>query len=225
MRLDAGQADALGDGKGIESEALERIFDAFDQGTAAVTRRYGGLGLGLAICKGLVGMHEGTICALSDGPGKGSTFVVELPAPSRSAELTEPQPNAMPPGRPAPIARTGCRILLVEDHESTAVMTARLLRTFGHAVTTANCVTCALKAFEHGTFDLVISDLGLPDGTGQELIRQLLAKRPVRGIALSGYGMEADIQQSVDAGFLEHLVKPINARQLEDAIMRVLGKE
>lgn len=211
-------------GKGIEPAALPSIFDAFEQGGLNITKRYGGLGLGLAICKGLVGMHNGSIHASSDGPGKGSTFVVELPAPP--SELEEPAPGSRGTAAAhASPASSGCHILLVEDHESTAVMTARLLRSFGHSVTTADRMQCALEKFAKGSFDLVISDLGLPDGSGQELIRQLLLQRPVKAIALSGYGMETDVQQSIQAGFLEHLVKPINVRQLQDAVARILGDD
>jgi CheY-like chemotaxis protein len=210
-------------GKGIERETLPRVFDAFEQGGSSVTKRYGGLGLGLAICKGLVGMHEGAIRASSDGPGKGSTFVVELPpAAGRDGEAAGQGCAAV--GAPAGVSERGYRILLVEDHESTAVMTARLLRSFGHQVTVADCVKCALERFAKEPVDLVISDLGLPDGSGHDLLRQLLAQRPVPAIALSGYGMDGDIQESTQAGFQEHLVKPINARQLGDSIDRVLGR-
>jgi CheY-like chemotaxis protein len=121
-------------------------------------------------------------------------------------------------------AAAGCHILLVEDHEATAVITTRLLRSVGHRVTIADCVRCAVQKFDDEHVGLLISDLGLPDGSGHELIRQLLAKRPIKGIALSGSGMEKDIQQSIQAGFMEHLVKPINPQQLEDALSRVLGR-
>ena len=210
-------------GKGIEAEVLPRVFEAFEQGDTGVTRRYGGLGLGLAICKGLVTMHDGSIRAASEGPGKGSTFVVELPMLESGVAGDAATVAVGSPG--AALVNRGQSILLVEDHESTAVMTARLLRSFGYRVTTVGCAKAALQAFAGGSFDLVISDLGLPDGSGQDLLREMLVRRAVRAIALSGYGMDSDVQESLRAGFREHLVKPINVQQLKDAIERVIGKE
>lgn len=208
-------------GRGIEKEVLDRIFGAFEQGGSSISRRYGGLGLGLAICQGLVAMHQGTISAFSEGAGKGSTFTVELP------------PAKVDPNRPeqgAPLSDqsrvqhpAACRILLVEDHESTARITTRLLRSLGHEVVTTDCVADALEKAKEAQFDLLISDLGLPDGSGHELLRKIRAFRPMAAIALSGYGMDHDLQQSIDAGFSEHLVKPINASQLEQTIARVTG--
>jgi CheY-like chemotaxis protein len=201
---------------------LTSIFNAFEQGGTQVTKRYGGLGLGLAICNGLVTMHDGSIHAASEGLGKGASFVVELPAPANGqmvAVLDAAGDEAAAP------TNGGCRILLVEDHDNAAVVTARLLRSFGHQVATADSMRTALASFDGGErFDLIISDLGLPDGTGHDLIRQILAQRRLPAIALSGYGMDSDLQRSAQAGFLEHLVKPVNARQLEDAIARALGK-
>jgi len=210
-------------GKGIAREALERIFDAFEQDGDAITQRYGGLGLGLSICRSLVALHQGTIAAFSDGPGKGSAFVVTLPparalppersdAPPSSAELTTGAPRAK------------SRVLLVEDHADTATVTAALLESFGHHVTTAGCVRDALDECERQAFDLIVSDLGLPDGSGFELLRSLSTKRPIRAIALSGYGMESDVRKSLEAGFTEHLTKPISADLLETAVSRALAQ-
>lgn len=210
-------------GRGIDKEALNRIFDAFDQGEPKITRRYGGLGLGLAICKGLIAMHEGSIRAESAGPGKGAVFTIELPLFAASQHGAAPNSQTEQTSGSA-FSGGGCRILLVEDHETTARITSRLLRSFGHHVTTAHCVKSAVEAFEHNFFDLLISDLGLPDGTGHELLQSLISKRPVKAIALSGFGMDNDLQKSTRAGFLEHLVKPINATQLEEAITRITGQ-
>lgn len=224
MRSEAGglRVEVKDTGKGIEPEVLERIFDAFEQGEATITRRYGGLGLGLAICKGLIGMHHGTIGASSDGAAKGSTFVVELPgAVGRSDAPVHPAVNA-----PLPVRQPldgHHRILLVEDHEATARVTAKLIESFGHQVSVAGSVRDAAEQFDRSDFDLVVSDVGLPDGSGQELLRMLQSRRPVKAIALSGYGMEEDLQLSREAGFLIHLVKPVDPGQLKQLITKLAG--
>lgn len=202
-------------GVGIDPEVLPKVFEAFEQGRSAVTREFGGLGLGLAICKGIVGAHGGKIWASSAGKGKGTTMTVELPA-------SEPAPVETKMAAPQEISGPGSlKILLVEDHEDTLRAMARLLRKLEHSVITATCVVDALDAADKNEFDLVISDLGLPDGTGLELMRSVLEKRPCKGIALTGYGMESDIDSTRQAGFNAHLTKPVNFQALASAIQRV----
>jgi PAS domain S-box-containing protein len=202
-------------GVGIDPEVLPKVFEAFEQGRSAVTREFGGLGLGLAICKGIVGAHGGKISAASAGKGKGTTMTVELPVSEAApveAKMAAPQEMAGP---------GSLKILLVEDHEDTLRAMARLLRKLEHSVITATCVVDALDAADKNEFDLVISDLGLPDGTGLELMRSMLEKRPCKGIALTGYGMESDIDSTRLAGFNAHLTKPVNFQALASAIQRV----
>jgi CheY-like chemotaxis protein len=115
----------------------------------------------------------------------------------------------------------GQRVLIVDDHHDTLLAMADLLEMMGYAVETADSVAAALRTVEGGRFDVVISDIGLPDGSGLDLMRQLLARTPVRGIALSGFGMEEDQRRSLEAGFSEHLTKPIDLQQLEQALLRV----
>jgi len=125
-------------------------------------------------------------------------------------------------------ATAKCEILLVEDHESSATITATVLRSFGHNVTVVGSVASALEQFEgdrQNPIDLVISDLGLPDGSGENLLQRLLARRPIKAIVVSGYGMESDVQKSAAAGFMAHLTKPINVTQLREAIARTLELE
>jgi CheY-like chemotaxis protein len=112
-------------------------------------------------------------------------------------------------------------ILLVDDHEDTLKAMSRLLRTLEHRVVTANCVQSALKAAIDHEFDILISDVGLPDGTGLDLMRELLSRRPIRGIALTGYGTDHDLAQTREAGFSAHLTKPIDFTALESAIRSV----
>jgi CheY-like chemotaxis protein len=109
-------------------------------------------------------------------------------------------------------------ILLVEDHEDSLYVMSRLLRKLEYRVTTATCVNAALEAAKADDFDLLISDVSMPDGTGLELMKELLVQRPIKGIALTGYGMESDIQRTREAGFQKHLTKPISFNDLEAAI-------
>lgn len=205
-------------GVGIPPEHLPRVFDAFEQGDLRTSRQFGGLGLGLAICKAVVDMHGGTIAAASDGAGKGASFTVEFPAISADA----PSPHVAQRSGKEP-ALGNPRILLVEDHGDTADVVSRLLRGSGYLVTVAGSIAAALKLAASQSFDVVISDLGLPDGTGYELMRQIRERHGIKGIALSGYGMEEDQRKSRDAGFIDHIVKPVNVAHLEAVIRRVIS--
>ena len=199
-------------GIGIERDALERIFDAFEQGGHAITRQFGGLGLGLAIAKRLVEMHEGSISAHSEGRSKGSVFRVLLPLTS-AVEIEEAKKTARA------VPGTGRRILLVEDNGDTAAMMKMLLEAFGYEIETAGDVAQALRAVESRGFDLLISDLGLPDQSGIELMQELRRRgSQLKGIALSGYGREEDVQRSKEAGFSAHVTKPVDAEVLVETV-------
>jgi PAS domain S-box-containing protein len=205
-------------GIGIEPESISRIFNAFEQVDQRVTRQFGGLGLGLAISKRLVEMHEGTISAHSPGRGQGATFRVALPVlgAGAGAEPVAPAAGAVPlqPSR---------RILLVEDHGDTASMMKMLLEMSGYEVERAGDVAQALSAALPDRFDLLVSDLGLPDGSGLDLMTALRARgNPLKGIALSGYGREEDLQRSREAGFSAHLTKPVDADVLIEAVRKML---
>jgi CheY-like chemotaxis protein len=202
-------------GLGITSEELPRIFDAFAQGAQAAEARFGGLGLGLSISALLVREHGGRIWAESPGRNQGASFHVELPlAPISSGEgaMVEPPPS---------VARRTLRILVVEDHEATRETLVRLLTRRGHHVESGTSVAEGLERARRCNFDLVISDLGLPDGHGNDLMRALRSEVNLPGIALSGYGMQIDIEESKTAGFQEHLTKPIDISQLDAAIQRI----
>jgi signal transduction histidine kinase/ActR/RegA family two-component response regulator len=202
-------------GIGIPPDLLPRIFDAFEQGPAGESVQ-AGLGLGLSISKALVELHGGTIRAESAGAQRGSTFVVELTALSERRSVPRSQRSERRTARQRPL-----RILVVEDHTDTAAALAQLLQTENHEVETAPNIAGAVQAVERREFDLFITDLGLPDGNGRDLMVQLRAIRPIQGIVLSGYGMEADIAKSAAAGFAEHLIKPINVTQLLNTIRRL----
>ena len=207
-------------GVGIAADNLPRIFDAFEQGDARTTLLFGGLGLGLAIAKAVVEMHGGTIIAASDGPDQGATFTVQLDAAPEGVVKEGPVPRTVPTGRQESRAS---RVLLVEDHPDTARTLARLLTGSGYDVKTADSVASALQLAAAAPFDILISDIGLPDATGYELMEQIRDRYGIKGIALSGYGMDDDMRKSRDAGFVEHIVKPINLGQLQAIIQRVTG--
>lgn len=201
-------------GIGIEPESLSRIFTAFEQADRSTARQFGGLGLGLAISKTIVEMHDGTISAYSDGPGKGATFRVRLPLTTPAAKSEAPL-AAVPRQR----AVRPLRILMVEDHGVTAKMMQMVLTGEGHMVEMAGDVATGLELAGQQTFDLLLSDLGLPDGSGHDLMRQLRARgHQFPGIALSGYGQEDDIQRSREAGFSVHLTKPASREAVVEAV-------
>ncbi len=210
-------------GMGIEAESLEHIFDAFDQGRPGMARRFGGLGLGLAISKAIVEMHGGSLTASSDGKDQGATFTVRLPAsdvpvPALAQAAASAEPRGASPG--------SRHLLLVEDHTDTAEAMAELLQSLGYRVTTAASVAAGLEAAEKGIgIDLVVSDLGLPDGSGLDLMRLLSTRYGLRGIALSGYGMEDDLQKSREAGFEKHVTKPVSLQTLQAVLSETLGTE
>jgi PAS domain S-box-containing protein len=198
-------------GIGIRAEVLPQIFNAFEQGEISFQHRFGGLGLGLAISKAIVELHGGEIHAESPGVGHGSTFTVTL------TTVEAPRDGALDL-RETPALDRSLRLLVVEDHEATLAVLTRLLQARGHKVTAASSVRNGLAAAANGSFDLVISDLGLPDGTGFELMQSLRDDYGLTGIALSGYGMDDDLRRSHDAGFRAHLTKPIDFGQLQRAL-------
>jgi PAS domain S-box-containing protein len=204
-------------GIGIPAEALPKIFDAFEQGDVNVTRQFGGMGLGLSISKALVEMHLGTIQAETGGRGRGSTFTVELPM------LTPQELAPASPHSPDGNGSRTLRVLVVEDHHDTAEVLSRLLRASGYTVKTAYNAAAALQFAAAEPFDVLVSDIGLPDKTGYDLMKLIKSRYGMRGIAISGYGMDEDLRKSREAGFSDHIVKPANAAQLERSIRRVVG--
>ena len=193
-------------GLGIEPESLQKIFDAFEQGGRT---KLGGLGLGLAISKALVEAHKGTISAQSAGRNKGSAFTLVFPTSEKAAAKIAP---AISPELPE---HQTMRILLVEDHEDSNRSLTNLLRRRGYHVQSALNFQSALDLSAKEEFDVLISDLALPDGNGIDLMQTLQSKRPVLGIALTGFGMANDIRKCREAGFRHHLVKPIDLNKLD----------
>lgn len=207
------QVSVCDTGRGIEAEALERVFTAFEQEDSQVTARFGGLGLGLAISKGIMSAHGGRIAARSAGLGHGAEFMIALATVEASdAEEEKIATNPVPSEMPA------LRILVVDDHEDTRFIMTRMLAMRGYIMSDAGTVAEALEKFQARDIDIVISDVGLPDGSGHELMKKILAIRPVEGIALSGYGMQEDVARSLSAGFSVHLIKPVDFDKIDAAI-------
>jgi PAS domain S-box-containing protein len=196
-------------GIGIEPQRLGSLFQPFEQADPSVTRQFGGLGLGLAISKRLIDLHDGRIEAESRGRSFGATFKVVLDAMPKGAEAISP--NYRVGGKTS----KPLRILLVEDHHDTRRTLSRLLTHFGHNVVTADNVGGAMNIMASNSIDAVLCDIGLPDGSGYEVAAQAQANGGIKAIALTGFGTEQDVQRSKDAGFDFHLVKPINFQELQ----------
>ncbi|MEO7412591.1 MAG: response regulator [Opitutaceae bacterium] len=210
-------------GIGMTEEEISRIFAAFQQGDHAAqgSGKFGGLGLGLVIAQTLVQLHSGVIAATSPGRDHGSIFSIELP-------LTSDTDAAGPNGTVPPVASTeklGAEapwILLVEDHLPTCRALADLLVRRDFRVSTANSVGEARALAAKNNFDFVISDIGLPDGNGCDLMAELKKAHGLSGIALTGYGTDEDLHRSRAAGFITHLTKPVNVQSLDNALSRVM---
>jgi signal transduction histidine kinase/response regulator RpfG family c-di-GMP phosphodiesterase len=198
-------------GIGIDAETLPKIFNAFEQGERS---QFGGLGLGLAISKALVETHHGQLTATSGGRGQGTTFTAVFPVGEGHAAIG----CAAVPVSPA--TRKSMRVLLVEDHEDTNRSLTQLLRRRGYQVQPAHSVQAALEAAAQQPFDVLVSDIGLPDGSGIELMEKLRNNYPIFGIALTGFGMEDDLRKSQAVGFNHHLVKPIDLNRLDALIQQ-----
>ena len=208
------RVSVIDSGVGFRPDVVDQLFRPFEQAEQSLTRRFGGLGLGLTIAKELVDLHRGTISASSAGPDRGATFTLEFPATPAAPVVAAAFPQTTLPT----ITHS---ILVVEDNRQTLTAIARLLQSVGHRVHTASTIDAALRALEVHPVDLMVCDIGLPDGSGWELLRRASAIRTVPAIALSGFGSDEDIDRSRRAGFAAHLVKPVTPQKLHDAIRQV----
>jgi len=202
-------------GIGVEPGRLTSLFAPFEQVDPSVTRQFGGLGLGLAISKHLVDLHHGTLKAESRGRSFGATFTVTLDTVPEEVAKTDLDSRA-PRRSPKPL-----RILLVEDHRDTRRTLSRLLTHFGHEVFPAHNKESALKILGSGKIDVLLCDVGLPDGSGYEVVSQARQKRPIKAIAITGFGTEEDFRRSKEAGFDSHLVKPVDLHELQTVLDQV----
>jgi PAS domain S-box-containing protein len=215
-------------GLGMTEEELARAFEPFSQGehAASAAHQFGGLGIGLAITRLLVTLHDGTISATSSGRGHGTKVAITLPLTARTAPI-EPEPpdgGDAVDGAELVAAGAGARVLVVEDHDSTREALVSLLRRRNFRVLSAASKAEALTLASNG-IDLLLSDVGLPDGDGCELMTELRRMKNLRGIAMTGYGMEADVARTRAAGFIAHLTKPVRIHALDAALSAAFERE
>jgi PAS domain S-box-containing protein len=215
-------------GIGLSAHEINRIFNAFSQGDHAGnedSHRFGGLGLGLTICRMLVELHAGGIHATSAGRGQGATFVIELPLVQTNKKNGGSETSdfpAMNGSQNRSNKISGMRILLVEDHEPTRTALSHLLTRRDCKVMVATSAAEARMIARQANFDLVVSDIGLPDGNGYTLMSELRKDFGLKGIALTGYGMEQDVLRGQNAGFVAHLTKPVRMESLEKVLSKVI---
>lgn len=206
-------------GIGMTPETVTRVFQPFVQGQPDTNRKYGGLGLGLAIAKAFTEVHGGTIEASSPGPTRGSTFTVRMLALEMLAASS--QGTQLP--KPIDTSENKLRIMLVEDHADSARVMSRLLTRMGHDVKVFDSVRSAMESISKGdVYDLILSDIGLPDGTGIDLIKEIRKQHAWPSVALTGFGMEEDITRCREAGFDAHITKPVSVQNLE-TVLRNFG--
>jgi PAS domain S-box-containing protein len=201
-------------GDGMDPSVLENLFASFDRQSADHDRR-GGLGLGLSICKGIIAAHQGQISAMSDGPGRGSTFAVELATVAADHVEHEKQSRVVQPH----FSSGAPRVLVIEDHRDSREMVMTFLSRYGYDAESASSFDEAVGRLDE-SWDIVLSDLSLPGGSGLEIARRArrLEKPPQRLIAFTGYGSDDDVSVSREAGFDEHLVKPLDLQNLLRAV-------
>ena len=212
------------DGIGIPADALPRIFDMFSQVDRSIERTTGGLGIGLALVKALVEMHDGSVTADSAGAGKGSTFTVRLPALENLARPTDPvTPES---GAAAPTARR--RILVVDDSRDSAISLAKLLELLGNEVHTAHDGVAAVEAANEFRPEIILMDVGMPRLNGYEATRCIREQpwgQSIVIVALTGWGQDADRKMSREAGCNGHLVKPVSLPDLQNLLAELIARK
>ena len=219
-------------GDGISAQFLPYVFDRFRQAEGSISRKQGGLGLGLAVARHLVELHGGTITAESEGLGQGSVFTVDLPLaderrdPARAEERRREIERRR--SRSGVVRLDGIHVLLVEDDDDSRKLLGTMLKRYGAKVTSTKSAAEALSVFESELPDVMISDIGMPDQDGYELIRKVRAAPADRGgkipaIALTGYASRKDRERALAAGYHQHMAKPIEQADMIRAIAALLG--
>ncbi len=230
------QIQIIDTGCGISAEFLPHVFDRFRQADGSMTRSYSGLGLGLAIARQLVELHGGTLKAQSQGEGQGAIFTIELPLISNYVESTETQTkrtigtinsNYLPVDDLPKLA--GKLVLVVDDEEDNSEVLKVGLQEYNVKVITANSAMEAMEIVTKGSLDAIISDIGMPEMDGYQLIEQIRAWEngqgltPILAIALTAYARDEDRQRAIACGFQMHLSKPIEPHKLALAISQLAG--
>jgi signal transduction histidine kinase len=223
-------------GQGIKAQFLPHVFDPFRQADASTTRRHGGLGLGLAVVSHLVELHGGTVRAKSPGDGQGSTFSVRIPRVSNSIAETagadaDPEVPSAPLDPEGPAKLDGVRLLVVEDEPDTRDAIAQFLEDYGAAVVAVGSAKEALEHLWIDSFDVLVSDIGMPVMDGYELIRTLRAHeetsasaRRLPAVAVTAFAREEDRQRVLREGYSEHVPKPVNTARLISVLVDLSGK-
>jgi CheY-like chemotaxis protein len=208
------------DGVGMSEELLPHVFELFTQGERSPDRSQGGLGLGLALVKSLVELHAGRVLAYSDGPGRGSTFVVRLPR--LAVAMPEEAFDRMAVGTP----RAPLRLLVVDDNADAAKVLSLLLEALGHVTIVEHDAQRAIERAREQAPAMLFLDIGLPDMDGYELVRRLRALPQTANavfVAVTGYGQAGDRQRALQAGFDHHVVKPLELDKLREPARRPCG--
>ncbi|MEO7548774.1 MAG: ATP-binding protein, partial [Ramlibacter sp.] len=233
-RVDAQVEISITDtGVGIQPEVLPYVFDRFRQGDGSITRRFGGLGLGLSIVKHLVERHGGTVQASSAGEGSGSTFVVQLPTKANHTgdDRASGQPERAPASRFGFNAAElrGMKVLVVDDENDSRELLRRVLEDSGAIVVEANGAETALRVAQEQRFDVLVSDIGMPDVDGYELLRRIRQLGPQGGgalpaIALTAFARSEDRIRALRAGFTVHVSKPVEPSEIVATVASVVGR-
>jgi PAS domain S-box-containing protein len=221
-------------GDGISAEFLPYVFDRFRQAEGSISRKQGGLGLGLAVARHLVELHGGTITAESEGLGNGAVFTVDLPLaqerrdPARAEERRREVERRH--SRSGVIRLDGIHVLLVEDDDDSRKLLGTMVKHYGAKVTSTKSAAKALEVFENEVPDVIISDIGMPDQDGYELIRKLRALPVEKGgnipaIALTGYASRKDRERALNSGYNQHIAKPIEQADMISAIAALVGRD
>jgi len=221
-------------GDGISPEFLPYVFDRFRQAEGSISRKQGGLGLGLAVARHLVELHGGTIRAESDGLGTGAVFTVDLPLaqerrdPARAEERRREVERRR--NRLGAVRLDGVHVLLVEDDDDSRKLLGAMLKRYGARITSTKSAAEALRVFEGELPDVLVSDIGMPDQDGYELVRKLRGLPPEKGgntpaIALTGYASRKDKERALSSGYQQHMAKPIEQADIVKAIAALVGRD
>jgi PAS domain S-box-containing protein len=202
-------------GIGFDAAALPRLFEMFSQIDSPVDRAEGGLGIGLALVKGLVALHGGTVEACSDGPGRGSAFTIRLPSVHATLRRSRPEESAV---RPRPAISRGCKVLIADDNRDSAESLALVMGMWGYQVYLAHSGTAALELGARERPEAFILDIGMPGMSGYEVARSIRSQpggSRVLLLAVTGWGQPEDVERARQAGFDEHMTKPVDPARVD----------
>jgi CheY-like chemotaxis protein/anti-sigma regulatory factor (Ser/Thr protein kinase) len=217
-------------GPGIDPNFLPHVFERFRQADGTTTRTHGGLGLGLAIVRHLVELHGGTIAVENRADGPGAVFTIRLPLPSGELNVESlTRASSLKELQPEPLGLQGLRILIVDDETDALDLISMELAQHGAMVTAASSAEEALQSLSQQTFDVLISDIGMPQMDGYDLIRHVRKQetgkqKPIPAIALTAYARVQDRMRAILAGYSTHVAKPVEATELLTVVASLAGR-